>query len=69
MVGCYIFTAGSIRSNLKKTRKPPEGNKGLTDLCTLSLTPSDVCYGSYVCVCVLAQNRGCALDSVTLRCS
>ena len=52
MVGCYIFTAGSIRSNLKKTRKPPEGNKGLTDLCTLSLTPSDVCYGSYVCVCV-----------------
>lgn len=68
MVGCYIFTAG-IRSDHRKTGKPPEGNKGLKYLCTLSLTPSEVYYGVCgclcVCVCARAQNHGCAIDSVT----
>ncbi len=57
MVGCYIFTAGSFRSDLRKTGKSPEGNKELMDLCALFSAPSDVYYLSVcVCVCVCVSN-------------
>lgn len=66
MAGCCIFTACGIRSNFGKTGEPPEDNNGLMDLCTLSITPSDVYYDAFVrvfvCVHVHAQNHGCEID-------
>lgn len=52
--GCYIFTAVSIRS-FRKAGWPPEGNKGLMDV--HSLTPSCVYYGVWMCpyMCVYAK--------------
>ncbi len=69
MVGCYIFTAGSIRSDLRKTEKSPEGNKELMNLCRLMCIIVPVCTHMYLCVYVCLQNSGCAINSVTHQCS
>lgn len=52
--GCYVFTAVSVRS-FRKAGWPPEGNKGLMDV--HSLTPSCVYYGVWMCpyMCVYAK--------------
>lgn len=69
MAGYCIFTAGSIRSNIGKMGKPPEGNTKVMDV--LSLTPNGVYYSvsMYMCVLTCALNHGCAKASDTPWCS